>query len=249
MAASPDASADPLLTLVQRHSLTRLVADAVDRLIVSGELAPGAKLNEAALAARLGVSRGPLREAFRLLEESSLIRQEQNRGAFVRVVSLDEAAELYEVRAGLEAVAGRLLATRIDASQIARLRRLCDDMQAAAERADVDAFHALNLLFHDEIVAMCANRSLLQLYRKLFKQLTLFRHRKLRAPHAVPHFAGEHRAIVEQLARGDAEGSAQALLAHAEDGRRRMLAAGPQAASEAEAEAEVDTDRNLRHAG
>ena len=78
----PALLADPIdtaLTLVQRTSLTRLAAESVEKLILSGELAPGVKLNEVTLADRLGVSRGPLREAFRMLEESGLIRQEKNR--------------------------------------------------------------------------------------------------------------------------------------------------------------------------
>jgi phosphonate utilization transcriptional regulator len=217
---------DTALTLVQRTSLTRLVAESVEKLILAGELAPGAKLNEVALAERLGVSRGPLREAFRMLEECGLIRQEKNRGAFVREIALDEAADIYEVRAGLDATAGRLLACRITPAQLATLRAMTARMQAAAATEDIDGFHVLNLRFHDQIVEMTGNRSLIEIYRKLVKQLTLFRRRNLFAPMAIPHFADEHSAIVDLLATGDGERCAQALLAHAEGGRQRMLRDG-----------------------
>lgn len=220
---------DTALTLVQRTSLTRLVAEAVEKLILSGELAAGIKLNEIALAQRLGVSRGPLREAFRMLEEAGLIRQEKNRGAFVREIGLDEAAEIYEVRAGLDATAGRLLAGRITAAQLIELRRMIAQMRTAAASTDIDGFHALNLDFHDRIVDMSGNRALLEIYRKLVKQLTLFRRRNLFAPMAIPHFAEEHGAIVELLAAGDGERCAQALLAHAQGGMQRMLRDGAQA--------------------
>ncbi|MEI8170007.1 MAG: FCD domain-containing protein [Rhodoferax sp.] len=216
---------DNVLSLVQSTSLTRLVADSVESLILSGELAPGAKLNEVALAERFRVSRGPLREAFRLLEESGLIYQEKNRGAFVRVVELREAAELYEVRAGLDATAGRLLAERINAEQLSDLRKLTDQMKTV-DKTDVDQFHILNLDFHDKIIAMTGNLTLTVTYRKLAKQLALFRKRNLMTPMAIPHFAQEHSAIVDMLEQRDGLGCGEALYAHAQGGRQRMLRDG-----------------------
>ena len=214
-----------VLSLVQNTSLTRLVADSVEELILTGELAPGTKLNEVALAERFRVSRGPLREAFRLLEESGLIYQEKNRGAFVRVVELNEAAELYEVRAGLDAIAGRLLAERINEGQLSALRTLTDQMKSV-NNSDVEQFHILNLDFHDQIIAMAGNRTLTDTYRKLAKLLALFRKRNLMAPMAIPHFAQEHSAIVDLLEQRDALGCAEALYAHAQGGRQRMLRDG-----------------------
>lgn len=216
-------AASSVLSLVQSASLTRLVAEAVEKMILSGEVSPGSKLNEMAIAERLGVSRGPLREAFRLLEESGLLRQEKNRGAFVREVDLQEAADIYEVRTGLDATAGYLLAPRISPEQVAGLRVLVERMQQASEMADVDAFHLLNLNFHDQIVEMTGNRCLQETYRRLVKQLTLFRRRNLLVPKAIPAFTEEHAAIVDALAAGDGGLAAERLRMHAEGGRRRML--------------------------
>lgn len=221
-------STNDALAMVQRTSLTRLVADALEKLILGGELAPGSKLNEVDISMRFGVSRGPLREAFRLLEESGLIRQEKNRGAYVRAIELDEAAEIYDVRAGLDATAGRLLACRITAAQVAELRRLTDAMQLAAVSNDVDTFHGLNLGFHDRLIALTGNRSLITVYQRLVKQLALFRRRNLLAPQAIPHFADEHSRIVDLLASGDAVACAEAMYQHALGGRARMLAQGEQ---------------------
>jgi len=225
MRSAHTAPLDNVLSLVQNSSLTRLVADSVERLILTGELAPGVKLNEAVLADRFRVSRGPLREAFRLLEESGLIYQEKNRGAFVRVVELSEASELYDVRAGLDATAGRLLAERISAQQLMVLRQLTDQMKRV-DSDDVAQFHSLNLEFHDQLVAMTGNLTLIETYRKLAKRLTLFRKRNLMAPMAIPHFAQEHTAIVDMLEQRDALGCAEALYAHAQGGHQRMLRDG-----------------------
>lgn len=214
---------DSVLALVQRTSLTRLVGEALEKMILAGELPPGSKLNEVALAERLGVSRGPLREAFRTLEENGLIRQEKNRGAYVREIDLAEAADIYDVRAGLDATAGRLLAERVTAVQMAVLREFAAGMQRAATANDVDTFHQLNLAFHDRIVEMTGNVALIEVYRRLVKQLALFRRRNLLAPRAIPHFADEHSAIVDLIAAGNGSGAAEALHAHARGGRERML--------------------------
>ena len=220
---NPANEPDKMLALVQSASLTRLLAEAVEKMILSGEIKPGGKLNEMAIAERFGVSRGPLREAFRMLEESGLVRQEKNRGAFVREVDIGEAAAIYEVRAGLDATAGRLLAGKITPAQIERLRQYGDDMQRAAQGNDVDAFHRLNLAFHDQIVAMTENACLIDVYRRIVKQLALFRRRNLLAPRAIPNFADEHSAIVDSLAQGDGSLAAELLYRHAEGGRQRML--------------------------
>ncbi|HEU5176090.1 MAG TPA: GntR family transcriptional regulator, partial [Burkholderiales bacterium] len=98
------------IELVRQESLTSLVQREIERRILAGELTPGAKLNEAELAAALGVSRGPLREAFRALAQAGLVHTEKNRGVFVRQVSLEEANEIFEVRAALEREIGALAA-------------------------------------------------------------------------------------------------------------------------------------------
>lgn len=213
------------LAHLQSTTLTRLVAESIEDMILGGELVPGSKLNEMALAQRFGISRGPLREALRTLEESGLVRQEKNRGAHVRKIALTEAADLYDVRAGLDATAGRLLALRITPEQLHTLRQMTDAMREV-KSAEVDRFHELNLSFHDCIVAMTGNQVLVEQYRKLCKLLALFRRRNLLTPMAIPRFAEEHSAIVDRLAARDAAGAAQALFDHAQGGKARMLRDG-----------------------
>lgn len=218
-------NAEQTLALVQSTSLTRLVAESVEGMILAGELPPGHKLNEISLAQRFGISRGPLREAFRSLEEAGLIQQHKNRGAQVREIRLSEAADIYDVRAGLDATAGRLLAPRISPEQLHSLREMTQAMKSVRPDA-VDRFHELNLGFHDRIVAMTGNAVLVDQYRRLTKLLALFRRRNLLAPMAIAHFAEEHSAIVDLLAAGDGRGAAEALYAHAQGGRQRMLRDG-----------------------
>ncbi|MDO8277497.1 MAG: GntR family transcriptional regulator, partial [Burkholderiaceae bacterium] len=91
------------LHVLQSTSVPKAVQKEIEKMILSGAFEAGQKLGEVDLAGRLGVSRGPVREAFRGLEEAGLIRVSKNRGVFVREISPVEAAELYEVRAGLDA--------------------------------------------------------------------------------------------------------------------------------------------------
>lgn len=215
---------DPTITiaLVQQTSLPALVQKELERMILSGELASGAKLNEAALAEQLGVSRGPVREAFRSLEESGLVRQEKNCGVFVRQISLEEAGEIYEVRAALEELVGRKLAAAITAAQLKELRALLDKMDKAAAKNQLDAYSALNLAFHDLLLRQAGNQKLLSTYRRLVNELNLFRRNALAQAGTLPVSSREHRDIVERIAAGDADGAGALMREHVMASRNRM---------------------------
>ena len=86
---APVGSAHATIALLQTQSLTTVVQQDIERAILAGEYAPGSKLVEATLAEKMGVSRGPVREAFRMLEEAGLVRTEKNRGVFVRDIAID----------------------------------------------------------------------------------------------------------------------------------------------------------------
>jgi phosphonate utilization transcriptional regulator len=218
------ADARDAIALLQTASLPSLVQEEILRLLRAGQLAAGAKLSEVALATRLGVSRGPVREAFRALEESGLVRREKNRGVFVREMNAAEAAELYALRAGLDELAARLLAPTITDAQIAELRTRVDRLDRVA--GGIDAYFPLNLAFHDRIVEMTGNGKLLAAYRRLIDEMHLLRR------HGLVHGGGlgvsnaEHRAIVEALARRDAGAATRAAREHVLAGRRRLVAAG-----------------------
>jgi phosphonate utilization transcriptional regulator len=214
------------IELLQSHSLTTLVRHELERRILSGELEPGAKLNEEGIAGTLNVSRGPVREAFRALESAGLVRTEKNRGVFVREVSVDDADELYEVRAGLDELIGRLLAARIQPAHVAELRELLKKMQKAARARSVEAYYPLNVKFHDRLAELTGNRTLLAHYRRLVNELHLYRRETLaRGADSFPISTREHSAIVEALARGDSDRAGKLMYEHAMESRDRLHAA------------------------
>ncbi len=223
MSPKPDTAVHDKIALLQSSSLTSVVQQEIERLILQGELKPGDKLIEATLAESMGVSRGPVREAFRMLEEAGLVRQEKNRGVFVRHIPLDEALEIYDLRAMMDESVGRLLAEKITPEQLRQVRAMVDAMERAVKAGDADSYHLLNLQFHDALVDFAGNRKLSVLYRRLINELSLFRRMNLAAVGALPLSAGEHRAILKAIAAGDARAAGEAMRQHVLDSKERTL--------------------------
>ena len=209
------------VALPPRKSLAQLVQGELERQIFSGVLAAGERLNEVALAQSLRVSRGPIREALRSLEEAGLVSFEKNRGAAVRVVSPEAAIEIYEIRGVMEALACRRAAARAHRSSLQPLRDLVEWMDAAAASGDVARFHRLNISFHEHLVELSESLELAVAYRRLVGNLTLFRLRTLVVEGSLGESNAEHRRIVEALAVGDGVAAQRIIQNHIESSSLR----------------------------
>ncbi len=218
------AGASHAISLIQSNSLPTLVQRELERMILAGDLAAGQQLREVEVAALLGVSRGPVREAFRALEESGLVRLEKNRGVYVRELSVREADDIYELRAVLDGYVGRKLAQAVTPSMVRELEGIVARMEVATSRNDVPAYLEANLAFHDRMVELAGNDKLLLVYRRLCNELHLFRRRTLERGGTLPVSAREHREIVALIAEGRADAAAKALHDHVIASRERMHA-------------------------
>lgn len=192
-------------------------------LIVSGTLAAGAKVTEISVAERLNVSRGPVREAFRALEEFGLLVTERNRGVFVRRISPADAVEIHEVRAALDELAARRAATQLDPDKIRQLQALVDQMGVAADTGDVKQFYVLNLQFHELLVRWSGNAKLLATYQRLIMELHLYRQKGLQPAGEMHHSNAAHVEILRRIALGDGDAAARAMREHTNHGRQRIL--------------------------
>jgi phosphonate utilization transcriptional regulator len=210
------------IRVLQTHSLPALVQRELERMILAGDLPAGAKLNEATVADMLGVSRGPVREAFRALEESGLVRLEKNRGVFVRQIDVAEADEIYELRAVLDEFVGRRVAQTARPEDVRELRAMVDRMDKAASREDLDGYHEINLAFHDRLVELTGNAKLLVTYRRLVNELSLYRRTAIAQAGAVPLSSHQHRDIVEKISARKAAAAGRALFEHVIGSRERM---------------------------
>lgn len=213
------------LTVVKTVSLTNAIEKQIERLIVEGELAPGERLNEIQLAGRFGTSRGPLREATRSLEAKGFVEVIRNRGVFVRQLSVEEALEVYDMRAALFALAGRLLAQKMTDELLSKLNRQLDAMEAAAVQSDFETYYPLNLEFHRTIVESAGSKTLFAEYLRFVKKMHLFRAKSLVQGGGLAVSNREHRDMVDALASGDIERAHRAHWRHVERAKARLLAA------------------------
>lgn len=203
--------------------LVEAIGQRVERMIINGEIPAGGKLNEYALAQQFQVSRTALREAVRTLERSGLVTILPNRGVFVRRVSLKEALDLFDVRAGLARTAGRLIAARATDAQIAELTSLHATMIAAWEARDFSRYYTLNQTFHSLLMACSGNERLASLYEMLSNELHLFRRRNLGNSVQLEVSIQDHAKILEGITVHDPGKTERAFERHILMGKQRML--------------------------
>jgi len=221
------------LAFLQSSSLPMLMQEEIERLIMTGELPVGSRINESELSLRFNTSRGPIREALRALEEAGLVRNEKNRGVFVREIAFEEADEIYELREALEEIIGRRVALAIAPDAIERLRAMVDAMRSAAQAQDVEQYAQLNLQFHEILLDTAGSKKLTETYKRLVKELHLFRMRALDSGGGLKVSADEHSRIVEAIASGNPETAGHALREHVAGSRSRMHKAFGRADSDA----------------
>ena len=215
----------PTIAQLRENSLSGVVRHEIERLILSGELPTGSRVNENAISLRLGVSRGPVREACRALVELGLLQLIPNRGVFVRRMDRHDVEEVYDLRAGLTGLAGSLLASKITDAEVERLRTLVTEMDNAADAGDFRRFYPINLDFHDVILQLTGNSRLIKSYRALVKEFQLFRTHGLVQSDALKESSTEHRAILAALESRDPGIAYEASFRHVQHGKQRMFAA------------------------
>jgi DNA-binding GntR family transcriptional regulator len=213
------------LDVLKLHSMPSLVQDELERMLRQGAFAPGDPLRETSLATRLGVSRGPIREAFRSLEEKGLVRVEKNRGVFVRVISPEEADDIFEVRTALEKLIVSRIARAPGCLADSGLPELLGKAEKLAARADFSGCHALNVLFHERLAELAGNATLLHTYRRLVNELSLFRQQAhARSPDAstLRQSVTDHKNLLAALVEGDKRKALRVLKLHVEESRKRL---------------------------
>jgi DNA-binding GntR family transcriptional regulator len=215
------------LEILRTRSLASLAAQEIERLILGGEIKAGERLNELALATRLGVSRGPIREAIRALEGSGLVVTVINQGSFVRRVSAEEAVELYEIRVLLTGHACAHLARHVTVAQAAELQALVTRMTEAEAVADAAGYYALNLEFHSALLQFSGNNRAHRIHEELGNELNLFRRRSLVSAEGMRASNAEHAAIVDAILAGDPAVARKAGESHIAQGMRRFVATSP----------------------
>jgi DNA-binding GntR family transcriptional regulator len=191
------------VTAISAPSLVELVASELRALIVSAELRPGERLVEERLTERFGVSRPPLREALRILEQEGLVQRLPRRGAIVTPLTADDVREVYTLRWALERLAIEL-ALPVDAKRLAPLRDAVAAMRRAGSR---DELLEANWQFHHALVSLPGHRRLLAAYESLLAQLRRCMAMNLRVREQVTgdpaDSARRHARLLKLIAAGE----------------------------------------------
>lgn len=207
------------LALGGSPALSRTVAeqvhDFIQQALLAGKLNPGDRLAEGDLAAALGVSRTPIREALRQLGSDGLVVVLPHRGTFVRTLDPRRGRQLYEARTLLEPDIVRAAAARITPAQLAALRTLVESARREAKAGDMPGASAANEAFHIELFTIGGNDVLLELWSRVWSEWQLFRvcawREEPRRPGLV---ASEHSGLCDALAARDSERAGQAMANH-----------------------------------
>ena len=199
-----------------RHLSATELVEVLRNAIVSGHLVPNQRLVEADLAAEYGASRGNIRVALSELSVEGLVERMQNRGARVRAVSVDEAVEITEVRAALEALCARKAAERITDEQIDDLKQLAARMKDAVDRGDRESYSECNQMLHASIISISAQQTAASTIQRLRGQAVRFQFRLARQPGRPAVSLPQHLAIIDAVCAHNPDAAADAMRVHLE---------------------------------
>jgi DNA-binding GntR family transcriptional regulator len=200
--------------VIENLTLWQRVYQHLQAEIWDGRLVPGTILSEVALAKELGVSRGPIREAMGRLAAEGLVTVRPRRGAVVRMPTLEELVEAYQVREVLESLAVRLAVPSLTADDLSELGAFVNEMEASARDDDPARFFEANVAFHERFCELSGNRKLRQVHRTLMGEIRGYQDRSVSIRGNLSDSVTEHRAILVAAGRGDAELAAELAGVH-----------------------------------
>ena len=206
--------------------LPERIAGIIRKAIVKGELVPGTRLIEATLVKQLGVSRVPLREAFRVLEGEGLVTIHPHRGTIISELSDIELVELFSVRAIFEAYAAQSLAEHSNEEVVRDLENIIIEMREAVANNQLDLYYGLAGKFHEILVNGCNNSILTRQYDQIKRQLHRYQAAMSGLPESPKKSIAEHKKIVKFIRAGDGQAAAEAARVHIQDLIKRYSKAG-----------------------
>lgn len=205
-----------LSPLTEAPSLDKLAYDKIKEAILSFKFLPDQILLEGDLAAQLGISKTPVRDALMRLEKEGLVTRIPYKGTFVSSINNEEMAHIFQIRIVLEGLAVRLACERFSREDYDRLKRLVEEHAEALKNEDISAASRINSEFHNSIIALCNNPRLQQMLFNLDDNLKRYRLLSISQGLRMDKAIKEHTAICEALLAHDAERAEGAMKAHLE---------------------------------
>jgi DNA-binding GntR family transcriptional regulator len=183
-------------------SIVDRTAKALEDMIIKGKLKPGQKIKEQEISTRLGISRPPLREAFKSLEAEGLIRREPRRGVYVSELKETDIWEIYTLKLALYGLAVTLAVDRMKDGDIRKMEKIVDRMEAVVHghgKPDVLKYEELNNLFHETTANIAGHGRLKKIHQSLNNQVKRMAYRSFKDPVHLTESCEYHRKIVEAM--------------------------------------------------
>lgn len=216
---------EAVLSPPEQRSLAIGVAERLREAILSGHFGPGERLREEALATALGVSRGPIREAFARLEREGLIVIRRNRGAIVAQLAREDLDEVYTLRVAIERLAVQRAIERATDEEIARMQAVVNEIARETARGITEKRAAeLDICFHDLIYQAAHHRRLYDCWATLRPQIhILFLNRNVANPDFRDYAVASHQEIVDALRSRDAHYAVRVIEEHLRGSYERIV--------------------------
>lgn len=183
--------------------LSEDIADSIKAAIIKGKFKPGEKISEGDLAESMGISRTPLREAFRKLENEGFIEIIRRKGAVVTGISTREVNDLYEIKSTLEGLAARLASANMKDKDIKKLEKINDELKDHIDRNDLEAFYRAHTKFHEVFVKLSENRRLIRMISNLNDHFKRFGIVSMTLPGQYESAIKQHEGIIRAFKSGD----------------------------------------------
>jgi len=203
------------MKLKKHKTLREQIASSLRESIIRRELRPGQKLTEPELAVRLGISRTPIREAFRQLESEGFLTVIPRRGAVVSTITAKEIEDFYEPRSLLEGYAARMAVEKISDGDIDKMKKINQKLEELAEKEQVEGFFAKNDEFHNCFLELCGNSKLVEIRNSMVKRFLGFRMATLSLPGRLIESVNQHRKIIKALEHRDGKLAEAVVREHA----------------------------------
>jgi len=192
--------------VVKSHqTLREKILENIRDAILKGTLKPGERVSEPDLAERYGISRTPIREAFRQLESEGYLTVVPRKGAVVTALSERDVAEFYEIKSMLEGYAAQLAAEKMTDRDIERLSKINNRLADLAAEGDVKSFFRVHNEFHELFIRASGNNKLQELIQQMLKKFNRLRIASLSLPGRMEISVKEHEKIIEAFRNRDGE--------------------------------------------
>ena len=205
--------------------LREAVCETLRDAIRTGILEPGERLMEVQLAEELGISRTPVREAIRKLEQEGYVIMMPRRGTYVSDISTNDVKEIFEIRSALESLATGLAARRIEPEELETLQNLLIEIEGYIIENDMEKIVETDIKFHGLLYKVSRNERLVSIISNLKEQLARFRTLSMSYPGRLQETLEEHSEMVEAIANGDVSAARDAAEHHMERAEKTLLKA------------------------